>query len=263
MHYKDLDQLQHAYEHVYLSPHLDDAVLSCGGALARHVANGARALVVTLCTAVPPPDGPFSDLAHEFHGEWGLSPAEVVTARLREDEVAMARLGVDYMYVGMMDALYRHPEAYNSRASIFGTPAADDPLQAPLAQFLATLRERMPNAMFYAPLGAGKHVDHQITYLTVLDVLGEGVAFYEEIPYVLQPNVLQQRLNELDAPFVASIINIDNGVLRKVRAAAAYESQLDVLFGGAASMEQQLYDYAEDLRSEAGTYGERLWLRVI
>lgn len=263
MHYQNLDQLQHVYEHVYISPHLDDAVFSCGGALARHVASGGRALVVTLCTAVPPPDGPFSNLAHEFHGEWGLSPEEVVTARLREDQVAMARLGVDYVYIGMMDALYRHPEAYNSRASIFGTPAADDPLHRPLAQFLAMLRERMPDAMFYVPLGAGKHVDHQITFMAALNALGEGVAFYEEIPYVLQPDVLQQRLNELDAPFVASIINIDHGLVRKIRAAAAYESQLDVLFGGPAAMEQLLHDYAEDVRPEAGTYGERLWLRVI
>jgi LmbE family N-acetylglucosaminyl deacetylase len=262
MHYQDLDQLPHAYEHVYISPHLDDAVFSCGGALACHVANRARALVVTLCTAVPPADGPFSDLAHEFHGEWGLSPEEVVTARLREDQAAMARLGVDYVYIDMMDALYRHPQAYNSRASIFGTPAADDPLHKPLTHFLASLRERMPDAMFYAPLGAGKHVDHQITFVATLTALGEGVAFYEEIPYVLQPDVLQQRLNELDAPFVASIINIDSGLVRKIRAAAAYESQLDVLFGGAAAMEQQLHDYAEDMRPEAGTYGERLWLKV-
>jgi LmbE family N-acetylglucosaminyl deacetylase len=263
MRYEHLDQLQHAYDHVYISPHLDDAVLSCGGALACHVANGARALVVTLCTAVPPPDGPFSDLAHEFHGEWGLSPAEVVTARLREDAAAMARLGVDYMYAGMMDALYRHPQAYNSRAAIFGTPAADDPLRPPLMQFLRRLRQRMPDAMLYVPLGAGKHVDHQIVYMAALDALGAGVAFYEEMPYILQPGVLQQRLNELDAPFVASIINIDHGMLRKVRAAAAYESQLDVLFGGPAAMEQQLQAYAEDLRPEAGTYGERLWLRVM
>lgn len=263
MRYEDISQLPHAYEHVYLSPHLDDAVLSCGGALARHVVNGARALVVTLCTAVPPSDGPFSDLAREFHGQWGLSPAEVVTTRLREDEVAMARIGVDYMYVGMMDALYRHPNAYNSRATIFGPPAADDPLYKPLTQFMTTLREHMPEATFYVPLGAGKHVDHQITYQAALDALGESMAFYEDIPYVLQQDVLQQRLNELDAPFVASILDIDSGLLRKIRAAAAYESQLEALFGGAAAMEQQLHDYAEDLRPEAGTYGERLWLRVI
>ena len=263
MRYEDLSQLLLTYEHVYISPHLDDAVLSCGGALACHTANGARALVVTLCTAVPPLDGPFSDLAREFHAEWGLSPAEVVMTRLREDEVAMALIGVDYMYVGMMDALYRHPHAYNSRAAIFGTPAADDPLDEPLTQFMITLREHMPDATFYVPLGAGKHVDHQITYQAALDALGESVAFYEDIPYVLQPNVLQQRLNELDAPFVASVLDIDSGLLRKIRAAAAYESQLEALFGGAAAMEQQLHDYAEDLRPEAGTYGERLWLRVV
>jgi hypothetical protein len=121
----------------------------------------------------------------------------------------------------------------------------------------------MPDATFYVPLGAGKHVDHQITYCAAFDAGCENMAFYEDIPYVLQPDVLQQRLNELDAPFVASILNIDNELLRKIRAAAAYESQLEALFGGAAAMERQLRDYAEELRPEAGTYGERLWLRVM
>jgi hypothetical protein len=51
-------------------------------------------------------------------------------------------------------------------------------------------------------------------------------------------------------------------LVRKIRAAAAYESQLDVLFGGPTAMEQLLHDYAEDMRPEAGTYGERLWLKV-
>lgn len=262
MHYEDLQHIRGSYEHVYLSPHLDDAVLSCGGAIAWHESSGARSLVVTLCTVAPPADGPFSDLAHEFHAEWGLSPAEVVTARLHEDDLAMEWLGVDYLHAGMLDALYRHPAAYNSRAALFGTPAADDPLGDALLSLITTLRQRMPDATFYAPLGVGMHVDHQLTYAAALATGGESVAWYEDIPYALQPDVLQHRLDALHAPFVPSIINIDATLTRKIRAIAAYESQLVALFGGRADMEQQVRAYAEDLRPEVGTYGERLWLKV-
>src|SRR5258705_8534487 len=86
MQLEDLRQIHDGYDHIYLSPHLDDAALSCGGAIARHANAGARVLVVTLCTAAPPPAGPFSDFANAVHQSWGLASAEVVRARLREDD---------------------------------------------------------------------------------------------------------------------------------------------------------------------------------
>ncbi len=70
MQIQDFSQIQGAYDHVYLSPHLDDAALSCGGAIARHVAAGQRVLVVTICSAVPKARGSINPLADEFHGDW-------------------------------------------------------------------------------------------------------------------------------------------------------------------------------------------------
>lgn len=261
MHFEDLRQVSDRYDHVYLSPHLDDAALSCGGAIAQHCAQGARVLVVTLCTATPQAGTPFSALAREFHAEWGLAPDQVVAARLHEDALAMQRLGADCLWAGMLDALYRHPRAYNRWETLFGSPADDDPLAHDLAPFLAALRQRLPQAMWYAPLGVGSHVDHLITYAAVENVATE-VAFYEDIPYVLQPDQLQQRLDGLEAEFVAGIVDVSAGMVRKLHAVAAYESQLNPLFGGAAAMEAQISAYAERLRPESGTYGERLWLRV-
>src|SRR5437773_7157487 len=114
MQFEDLRQIHDGYDHIYLSPHLDDAALSCGGAIARHANAGARVLVVTLCTAAPPA-GPFSDFANAVHQSWGLAPAEVIGARLREDDLALARLDADTYRAGLLDAIYRRPDAYNSR----------------------------------------------------------------------------------------------------------------------------------------------------
>ena len=52
--------------HVYLSPHLDDAVLSCGGMIHRQAQAGERVVVVTVCAGDPPP-GPLSDFARSLH----------------------------------------------------------------------------------------------------------------------------------------------------------------------------------------------------
>jgi hypothetical protein len=79
MHYRHVSDLTNSYDLVCLSPHLDDAALSCGGELIMARQAGLRTLVVTVCTAVPPESQSYSALAVEFHAEWGLDHAEAVT----------------------------------------------------------------------------------------------------------------------------------------------------------------------------------------
>jgi LmbE family N-acetylglucosaminyl deacetylase len=219
-------------------------------------------LVVTICTAIPT-DGSFSSLAQEFHGQWGLAHDDAVKERLHEDILAMECLGVDSFWVGMLDAIYRRPDAYNNRTNLYEEPVPDDPLAPALAQLIGALRVRIPGATFYAPLGVGGHVDHRLTFKAAL--LGQGemaTAFYEDFPYSLDSGAVERRLQELGGGFVPSTIDIDPVLSRKIRAISAYASQLDELFGGTEAMRQLVTGYAETLRPEEGTYGERLWLRA-
>lgn len=263
MQIEDLRQIHDGYDHIYLSPHLDDAALSCGGAIARHANAGARVLVVTLCTAAPPPDGPFSALAQAEHRGWGLAPAEVISTRLREDDLALEHLDADTYRAGLLDAIYRRPDVYNSRDALFGTPAPDDALLAASRQLIAALHSRAPRATFYAPLGVGNHVDHQIVYAAANDGAGAVMAFYEDFPYMLWAGAFEQRMSALGQPFVASTIDIDTTLTRKIGAISAYASQLNSLFKEPAAAEQIIRDYAESLRPEHGTYGERVWLHTV
>ncbi|HOU40916.1 MAG TPA: PIG-L family deacetylase [Promineifilum sp.] len=64
------------YDHLYLSPHFDDAILSCGGQIARHTAAGQSVLVVTI-TGGDPPDNPPSDTVAMLHRRWAASMAAV------------------------------------------------------------------------------------------------------------------------------------------------------------------------------------------
>ena len=74
------------YELVVLSPHLDDAALSCGGTLAEAGTRGGRALVVTLCTAVP-------DARGRGSRRWaaGLEPEGVLARREEDCDGALSR----------------------------------------------------------------------------------------------------------------------------------------------------------------------------
>jgi len=263
MQLEDLRQIHDGYDHIYLSPHLDDAALSCGGAIARHANAGARVLVVTLCTAGPPPAGPLSRFAQDHYLMWGLAPERAMAEREREDDLALERLDADTYRAGMLDAIYRMPEVYVDNDRLFGTPAADDSLLYATRQLIAALHGRVPRATFYAPLGVGNHVDHQIVYDAACEGAGAVMAFYEDFPYMLKSSALEQRMRALGQRFVASTIDIDATLTRKIGAIGAYASQLGSLFDEPEAMARIITDYAESLRPESGTYGERVWLRDI
>jgi LmbE family N-acetylglucosaminyl deacetylase len=260
MQIEDLRQIHDGYDHIYLSPHLEDAALSCGGAIARHANAGARVLVVTLCTAAPPPDTPLSSFAQDHHLMWGFAPEQAMAERQREDDLALARLDADTYRAGLLDAIYRMPEVYTDNDRLFGTPAPDDSLLYSTRQLIAALHSRVPRATFYAPLGVGNHVDHQIVYAAAREGAGAVMAFYEDFPYMLWAGAFEQRMRALGLPFIASTIDIDTTLTRKIGAISAYASQLGSLFDQPHAMAQLITDYAENLRPESGTYGERVWL---
>lgn len=263
-HFTSIDDLAPAYDHVYLSPHLDDAALSCGGAIARFVGSGQTALVVNICAGSPPAAGPFSPFAQQMHRQWGLPPAEAVRRRIHEDVEALETLGADCLLLDQLDAIYRLPEAYVDDPTLFGEVAPGDPLGDALRPLLADLVARFPAAIFYAPLGVGQHVDHQATHLAAAGCAGRiSLAFYEDFPYVATPGALEKRLAQLGGSefFLPSVTAIDETLARKISAIQAYESQIATLFGDLRAMAERVSAYAGGLRSEAGSYGERIWMR--
>ncbi len=258
-----LDTLASHYDHIYLSPHLDDAALSCGGMLARQRAASDSVLVITVCSGVPPVDATFSSFAHHLHMRWNLPPHQAVQARIREDQVALDALGVDACWLGCLDAIYRQPDCYVDDPTLFGQVAPADPLARVLPQMLAGLVQRFPYARIYAPLAVGLHVDHQIVYTAACDLASQGrsVIFYEDFPYVCTPDATEQRLHALGGAdrFASKAIVIDSTIEHKIRAIAAYTSQLDMLFGGAEPMARVVRAYAQMIAPRDAWYAERLW----
>ncbi len=263
-HYTRLDQLSAPYRYIYLSPHLDDAALSCGGTIAQHTSAGTPVLVVNVCTAAPPLGAPLSRFASLMHTRWNLSADEPVARRLREDAEALEILRADSLQLDLLDAIYRMPEAYTDDAALFGPVAEGDQLAADVLAHLEALIRHFPEAVIYAPLGVGHHVDHLATFMAArtLSSRGASVAFYEDFPYVRSENALIRRLDELGGAerFLPLVTSIDSTLTRKIGAIEAYASQLDVLFGGPAAMAQAVRDYAAQVLPDAGAYGERIWM---
>ncbi|MBK8430550.1 MAG: PIG-L family deacetylase [Chloroflexi bacterium] len=126
------------YHALYLSPHLDDAVLSCGGQIAQQTAAGLPVLIVTLM-AGDPPARPLSAFAQKLHDRWQLDAATAVAARRAEDTAACDLLRADLQHWDIPDCIYRADPAtgtalYNDGGAIFGSVhPADKQLAAELA----------------------------------------------------------------------------------------------------------------------------------
>ena len=85
-----------AIDHIFLSPHLDDAVLSCGGAMRALVTQGEGVLGLNIFAGIPDYRR-LSTFAAEQHHHWG-DPADPVAARRTEDEAALQLIGAEVQY---------------------------------------------------------------------------------------------------------------------------------------------------------------------
>lgn len=255
-------------KHVYLSPHLDDAVLSCGGAIHRRWAMGEQVLVITIFAGNFEGGEP-SPFALEQHNYWG-DPPRPMALRRAEDLAALALLGAETQHLGYLDAVYRTgPEGqwlYPNLEALLGDICSLDPVYGEgirkLADRLVGLMPSGVPTVIYAPLGAGGHVDHQLVHLAARELLGRGyrVAFYEDYPYVEHAGVLERTLANAGAEsWDLEIIPLDAADLTaKVSAVGYYQTQMGVLFGGVEAMPSRLWAFAASRSSEIDL-GECIW----
>ncbi len=245
-------------ETVYLSPHLDDAVLSCGARIAYEVAAGHCPLVVTVFTA-DEPETPPSPLAADLRRWWNLPVGEVMLRRRAEDAEATRRLGADRALLDLPEAPYRlsadGAPYYATLDSLFGAPAPADE-EAIVAALDRRIRELPPHRRVVAPLGVGGHVDHLLVRRAAETVAAGRLLYYEEFPYVEWKRLALRRALGRPGDWVPEVLPVPPELLeQKVAAILAYESQVPAMFRGEARLRKQLR------RHQRRAGGERLWRR--
>ena len=172
---------------IYLSPHLDDAALSCGGLIWEQVQAGAQVSIWTIC-AGDPPDIPLSPFAESLHRRWQVSQDAAQERRL-EDVLSCQRLGASFHHFTIPDCIYRQSAdrqnfLYDSENAIFGPIHSDEAcLIEKLSEEIAS---RLPvRASLVSPLALGGHVDHRLTRAAA-EHLGWHLWFYPDYPYVVK-----------------------------------------------------------------------------
>jgi len=235
---------------LYISPHLDDAILSCGGLIWEQSRAGARVEVWTVVCGVPQP-GALSDLARLLHAQWGtVSAEETVALRRQEDRQACRRVAGEAVHFDVPDCIYRRsPQGELLYQDVF-TPLHPAEVGLP-DEIAAALAGRLkPDDALVSPLAIGGHVDH-VMARQAAERLGRPLRYYADIPYLLQhPEALQEARRGMKAeihPISAEGLRAwQDGV-------AAYASQIAMLFGSLETMRKALRGYWQ------GRHGVRLW----
>ena len=248
---------------LYLSPHFDDAALSCGGLIRQLVLAETQVLVVTIF-AGEPPRADISPFAAGMHARWG-GVAHPATMRREEDRKAVDLLGADYLHLAYPDAIYRSAGGsflYASDEDLFGPLRPED--MGLVSQVAASVDGIGPlrDTTIYAPLAVGNHVDHQLVRDAILslDAPSSIVVFYEDYPYVEEPGALTQALEALrPEQWELELREFDEQCLKaKIEAITAYQSQMATLFDSEQAMAQRVRDYVRAISPEH-RLAERYW----
>ena len=246
---------------IFISPHFDDVVLSCGGALAHLAQRQAEAILVTVFTAEASDDLVLSPAARQVHLAWGEkdNPYEM---RRQEDKATVDYLGIEHRWLDFLDAVYRDPDLkFNEVLSPAYDPRSDPCFEVIRDAFLQLINEH-PGAVVFAPLGLGYHRDHLLVFEALeavkhLASAGCQVYYYEDYPYVVRAD-LQSRLAQLDWEAESHSVDISETLQDRIDLIKMHASQMNSLFGGPEGVAEQVTDYATRLGTQ-GRPRERFW----
>lgn len=264
--------IKHRTPCFFISPHLDDAVLSAGGLLRHLVESKVPVKVVTIFTTTSPP--PYIRFVRNAMRNAGYTDmARYYQARRAEDRAVMGKLGVEHTHLGFVEAsqrkledistlrrrigrfvaevLHRYPTGYH----IFSGRVCqvDNKLiQEVKNKLLAGLQDIDKNVVF-CPVGLGLHVDH-ILVRDICAQLFKNIIYWEDFPYNVNPRFKGKMPTQFIQKNRLTLHRWNESVDKKGDLIEGYQSQLESLFRGKriSLVAERLYTPASQGRALRG-----------
>ncbi|MDK1029009.1 MAG: PIG-L family deacetylase [Anaerolineae bacterium] len=227
---------------IYISPHLDDAVLSAGGFIYEQTHAGNSVEIWTIMAGIPSRRD-LSPFAQELHKQWGAktkTAEEFIKLRLVEDANASNIVGAKTRYFNYPDCIYRiGPDGDPLYLDVFLEP---DPTEVDLPDEIArSIKAHLqPKDQIICQLGIGRHVDHLIVRWAV-ERLGLQLWYSTDVPYLFNnPEQLAPQtagMKKILHPVTAA------GLQAWIEAIIAHQSQLSTLFESPINMKEEITSY--------------------
>ena len=211
---------------IYLSPHLDDAVLSAGGLIYDQTNSGIPVEIWSIMAGVSK-ETEYSPFAQLLHHQWGFSSAEeTFLARREEDKKAASLVGATTAHFDFLDGIYRRDE--NGEWPYYEISLPPHPMDTDLPGHIAdAVSPRLkPDDVLVCQLAVGSHVDHVLVRMAA-EMLGRPLIYDIDVPYIFYKS------DELEPKSAGMQENVqmvtESGIKAWKEAVLAYASQLPVL----------------------------------
>jgi len=221
----------------FISPHLDDAILSAGGLIFYLVHKKVEVILITVFTK--PSSLPETSHAKRYIRQCGFSDSfKFFQVRVKEDDEICNCLGIKKIHLDFIDAAWRKKTEANLNwfTNLFPEIVHLYPLR--LCKYLGIVNKQDKKMMkriqrkiksvitssdpiIFCPVGRGNHVDHIITKQVCLDIF-KRVFFWDDYPYCLKKNNIQ-----INFPFV----QWNKYLKEKRKLIKKYKTQQHILFG--------------------------------
>jgi len=211
---------------IYLSTHLDDAVLSAGGLIYEQTSNGTPVEIWTLLAGVPS-DTEYSPFAQLLHAQWGFSSAEeTIHMRREEDKKAAALVGATAVHFDFLDCIYRRDK--NGEWPYYSITLPPHEMDANLpSQIAEAVSARLEqDDVLVCQLSVGSHVDH-VLVRQAAELLDRPLLYDIDVPYILyKPEEFEPKSAGMKETLH---LVTEAGLKTWQEAALSYQSQLPAL----------------------------------
>jgi LmbE family N-acetylglucosaminyl deacetylase len=200
-----------------ISPHFDDAALSCGHLLALNPGS----VVLTICSGVPEP----GVAASSWDRLSGFMTAEQAARERRaEDEKALGVLATRQVTTDILDGPYRDPQT---------------DIEDKAVEWIRRVMDEVSPERVAVPVGTRTHGDDMMTRRAGVRVVGGqrsiDAYLYADLPYFSDGHGSDVIASTAAAELVDLILVTDEIVERKAAALSYYRSQLPLLAKGFGS----------------------------
>lgn len=227
--------------YIFISPHLDDAILSAGG-LIYELKDKKKIKIITVFTKAS--DKNNSSIQKYVRSCNRSNSRELFFDREKEDERLCQYLKINYLHLGFTDALWRN--SHRSIKDVFNkkinSTKEEKDLEKKIVHKLKKAIKNEKGSIIFAPLSIGGHIDHIIINKICRENY-TNVIYWEDYPYNLKSSFSEELVKKNGL----SCFEFGKNLLIKERLIKFYKSQISILFNGnPIKLKKERYYFRKD-----------------